>query len=92
MTAMISELAPHVSAFIMTRSVHPRAADPKQLSAIASAIGRKNQITETLEDAFAIYEQSTAENKCFLVTGSLFVAGGIREICMSKYSEIPYFK
>ena len=92
LSAMITELAPHVDRFIMTRSTHPRAADPKLLASIASSIGRKNQIAETLEDAFSIYENSFNENSCFLVTGSLFVAGGFRELYMNKDSSIPYFK
>lgn len=88
---MIAELAPHVDRFIMTRSTHPRAADPRTLAKIASETGRKNQIAETLEDAYAIYEQEGGNDSCFLVTGSLFVAGGIRELHMSKDPSLRYF-
>ena len=88
---MISELAPHVDRFIMTRSTHPRAADPKLLAKFASAIGRKNTIADTLEEAYSIYENDHNEDACYIVTGSLFVAGGIREIHMKIDDSIRYF-
>ena len=88
---MISELAPHVDQFIMTRSTHPRAADPKLLAKIASAIGRKNTIADTLEEAYSIYDNDHNEDACYIVTGSLFVAGGIREIHMKNDDSIRYF-
>ncbi len=88
---MIYSLAPHVDEFIMTRSTHPRAADPEELSRIASETGRKNRWTSSLEDAFAVFESEKDENTCYIATGSLFVAGGIRELCMKKDDKIRYF-
>ena len=88
---MITELAPHVDRFIMTRSTHPRAADPKLLAKIASAIGRKNTIADTLEEAYSMYDNDHNEDACYIVTGSLFVAGGIREIHMKNDDSIRYF-
>ena len=90
LAAMISELAPHVDRFIMTRSTHPRAAEPKVLSEISSKIGRENRTADSLEDAYAAYLADSNENSCFIVTGSLFVAGGIRELYMKDHS-IKYF-
>ena len=89
---MITELAPHVDRFIMTRSTHPRAADPRLLSAIAGRIGRENQITETLEDAYALYQSDPNKDACYIAAGSLFVAGGIRELQMKKDDSIRYFE
>jgi len=88
---MITMLAPHVDSFIMTRSTHPRAADPKQLAAIASEIGRENQVTDTLEDAYEIYRKMGNGDVCFLATGSLFVTGGIRELHMKYNPSLRYF-
>lgn len=88
---MIAALAPHIDCFIMTKSTHPRAADPHVLSRIASEIGRKNQIADSLEDAYNIYLNEGNENRCFLVTGSLFIAGGIRELHMKTDTSIRYF-
>ena len=89
---MISKLAPHVDSFIMTHANHPRAAKPTLLARIASEIGRKNRIAETLEDAYEIYDKEGNEDTCFLVTGSLFVAGGIREIYMKINASLRYFE
>ncbi len=88
---MIFKLAPHVDEFIMTKSIHPRAADPQLLSHIASEAGRKNRCTDSIEDALALYESGKNENCCCIATGSLFVAAGIRELCMKKYGTIRYF-
>ncbi len=88
---MIRELAPHVDRFIMTRSTHPRAAAPETLAKIASAVGRENRIADTLEEAYAAYENDHNDDVCYLATGSLFVAGGIREIHMKHDDSIRYF-
>ena len=88
---MIHQLAPYVDEFIMTKSIHPRAADPSLLSRIASETGRKTRSPESLEDAFSVYEAEKDNNCCFIATGSLFVAGGIRELCMKKDGSIRYF-
>ena len=88
---MIRELAPHVSQFIMTRSTHPRAAAPEYLSKIASSFGRENIIADTLEEAYMFYENDHNEDTCYIATGSLFVAAGIREIHMKNDDSIRYF-
>ena len=88
---MINKLAQHVDSFIMTRSTHPRAASPHLLAKIASKTGRKNRIAETLEEAYEIYKKQGSEDICFLVTGSLFTAGGIRELYMKDDPQLRYF-
>ena len=88
---MISELAPHVDRFIMTRAPHPRAAAPEYLSKIASGIGRENIVTDTLEEAYSIYKNDKNKDTCYIATGSLFVAGGIREIHMKNDDSFRYF-
>ncbi len=89
--SMIYTIAPHVDEFITTRSTHPRAADPELLARIVSETGRENRCTASLEEAFEIYEAEIDENTCYIVTGSLFVAGGFRELCMKKDKTIRYF-
>ena len=89
--AMIRKLAPHVNEFIMTKSIHPRAADPKLLCSCASEAGRKNRRTESLEEAYSIFEAEKDPDTCYLAAGSLFVAGGIREMRMKNDTSLPYF-
>ena len=88
---MITRLAPHVDEFIMTRSIHPRAADPKLLQHYAAETGRRNRVTNSLEEAFAIYEAEQDPSVCYIAAGSLFVAGGIRELYMKNHPDIRYF-
>ena len=90
--SMIRLLAPHVDEFILTRSIHPRAADPKLLAGFAAETGRKNRITNSLEEAFALYEADKSENTCYIAAGSLFVAGGIRELMMARDPSLRYFE
>ena len=58
---------------------------------MSSAIGRENIVADTLEEAYAFYENDHNEDACYIVTGSLFVAGGIREIHMKNDDSIRYF-
>ncbi|MBQ6505415.1 MAG: bifunctional folylpolyglutamate synthase/dihydrofolate synthase [Flexilinea sp.] len=88
---MINELAPHIDRFIMTRAPHPRAAVPEVLSKIAAGVGRENIIADTLEEAYSIYKNDQNADTCYIATGSLFVAGGIREIHMKNYDSIRFF-
>lgn len=90
--SMIRKLAPHVDEFIMTRSIHPRAADPKILCDLASEAGRRNRRTDSLEEAYSIYESEKDMNTCYITAGSLFAAGGIREIHMQKDPALRYFE
>ena len=88
---MIKKLALHVDEFIMTRSTHPRAADPDLLCRLASETGRKNRKTASLEEAYSIYKSEQDPNMCYITAGSLFAAGGIREIYMNENPQTPYF-
>lgn len=67
------------SEFIATRSTHPRAADPAEVAAVIRGYNRHAVVTDSLENAiFKI--RSMIDVEVFVVTGSLFVAGGIREL------------
>lgn len=89
--SMIRILAPHVDEFIMTKSSHPRAADPNLLLNAAVSVGRRSRIAETIEDAFGMIESESADNVCYIVTGSLFVAGDMRGLFMKKDNTLKYF-
>ena len=88
---MIGLLAPHVDEFILTRADHPRAANPKLLAEYAAETGRKNHTTATIQEAYELFTQETDPNVCWLVAGSLFVAGQFRELHMARHPEVPYF-
>ncbi len=67
------------SEFIATRSTHPRATDPAEIAAVIRGHNRHAVATDSLEGAF-FKIRSMIDVEVFVVTGSLFVAGGIREL------------
>jgi dihydrofolate synthase/folylpolyglutamate synthase len=77
---MFAELLPRVSRVVATRSVHPRAADPGQLVTLAHQFGvparAVGDIQEALRQALWLAEGEAV----VLVTGSIFVAAGAREV------------
>jgi dihydrofolate synthase/folylpolyglutamate synthase len=87
---MINELAPVIEQFIVTQSTHPRAAKPEILHDIVIRHGRKARITESLEDSLEVINKMD-DDFVYIVTGSLFVAAGIREILMNKNKNLAYF-
>jgi dihydrofolate synthase/folylpolyglutamate synthase len=87
---MINELAPNVSRFIVTRSTHPRAAIPKDLRDMEIRCGKHVQLTDQIEEAYDIICNSRNDG-IYIVTGSLFVAAGFREIVMQQKGNLPYF-
>ncbi len=89
--SMIRILAPHVDEFIMTKSSHPRAADPKLLQSYAVGVGRHSRIAGTIEEAYRMIESETDGSVCYIVTGSLFTAGDMRGLYMKKDNTLKYF-
>lgn len=87
---MINELAPNVSRFIVTHSTHPRAAIPKDLRDMVIRCGKHVQLTDQIEEAYDIICNSRNDG-IYIVTGSLFVAAGFREIVMQQKGNLPYF-
>ena len=87
---MINELAPNVSRFIVTRSTHPRAAIPKDLYDMVIRCGKQVLLTDCIEEAYDIICNSENDG-IYIVTGSLFVAAGFREIVMQRKDNLPYF-
>jgi dihydrofolate synthase/folylpolyglutamate synthase len=75
---MFDELLPLVSDLIVTRSFHPRAADP-QLLVEAARHNRQVSIIPAVEDALVEGLRRLGENNLLLVTGSIFIAAAARE-------------
>lgn len=81
--AMIETFGAVGSVFIATRSTHPRAADPAEIAAQVRVNGRPVSVCETLEGALAEMRRMT-DVEVFIVTGSLFVAGGMRSLLLGR--------
>lgn len=76
---MFAELMPRVSQVIATKSVHPRAIEPRELVAIAERFGRSALVVEKIEDALPEAMRVANGNALVLVTGSIFVVAGARD-------------
>ena len=81
--AMIETFGAVGAVFIATRSMHPRAADPAEIAAQVRVNGRPVSVCETLEGALAEMRRMT-DVEVFIVTGSLFVAGGMRSLLLGR--------
>ena len=81
--AMIETFGAVGAVFIATRSTHPRAADPAEIVAQVRVNGRPVSVCETLEGALAEMRRMT-DVEVFIVTGSLFVAGGMRSLLLER--------
>jgi dihydrofolate synthase/folylpolyglutamate synthase len=76
---MFDELLPLISHLILTRSFHPRSADPQQLVEQAARFSTPVSVVPAIEDALVAGLQLLDENSLLLVTGSIFIAAGARE-------------
>ena len=73
--AFLGELAPITARGNQTRAGSPRAASPQDIATAATALGLPVQITPDVESALKL----AANDSPLLVTGTLFVAGEVRE-------------
>jgi dihydrofolate synthase/folylpolyglutamate synthase len=80
---MLSELKPAVKEIVMTRSSHPRAADPDQLVALAKELHCQAVATQSVEEAMQVAERLAKRKTMILVTGSIFVAAAARSVWMA---------
>ncbi len=73
--AFLGELAPITARLIATRAGSPRAASPQDIATAATALGLPVQIAPDVASALEL----AANVSPLLVTGTLFVAGEVRE-------------
>ncbi|MFM8319815.1 MAG: bifunctional folylpolyglutamate synthase/dihydrofolate synthase [Chloroflexota bacterium] len=83
---MFDELLPRVEQVIVTRSFHPRAADPQVLVEMAARYGRDVTIVSEVKDALDEALRRLDGDHLVLVTGSIFIAAGARE---TWYNQRP---
>ncbi|MCP4164460.1 MAG: bifunctional folylpolyglutamate synthase/dihydrofolate synthase [Chloroflexi bacterium] len=78
---MLAVLAPQAAAILVTRSFHPRAAEPKTLAELAREIAPDVPV-HVFDDAIPALELATSwadKEDLILVTGSIFVVAAARE-------------
>jgi dihydrofolate synthase/folylpolyglutamate synthase len=77
MAGMMEELLPRVSRLIVTQAVHPRAADPQELSALAHGHGVRVEQRSPVEEALRYAVERARPGEVIVSAGSLFVAGEV---------------
>ncbi|MBW6471830.1 MAG: bifunctional folylpolyglutamate synthase/dihydrofolate synthase [Anaerolineaceae bacterium] len=77
---MLVELLPRVKIVITTKSIHPRAISPEDLIIKVNQMGVRAIPTQSLEEAFDQALKLAGKENLILVAGSIFVAGGMRDI------------
>jgi dihydrofolate synthase/folylpolyglutamate synthase len=75
-----------VDDIIVTKSIHPRAFEPEDLAGIASQLQREAKITSSIEEALELIGGKSASD-VVLITGSIFVAAGAKEILTQGKSQ-----
>lgn len=86
---MLEVLGPHADAIIITRSYHPRAADPHVVADLAQQIlpGLPVTITESAHDAIERATASSAPHELVLGVGSIFVVADLRSAWSERHPE-----
>jgi dihydrofolate synthase / folylpolyglutamate synthase len=88
---MFAELLPRVEQVIVTRSFHPRAADPETLVRLASEMGKQTVMAvEKVEDALEEALRLSQSRAMVLATGSIFIAAAVRETWLVRHGINVY--
>ncbi len=86
---MLEVLGPAADAIIITRSFHPRAADPAELTPLAhhAAPHVPLHTTSTAQAAIALATEMAGPTDLILITGSIFVVADVRESWFALHPE-----
>jgi dihydrofolate synthase/folylpolyglutamate synthase len=84
---MLEILGDEADAILLTRSFHPRAADPAQLAAVARRIHPDKTIivTEDVESGLQQAQALARPDDLILATGSIFVVAAVREAWVRQH-------
>ncbi len=85
---MLIELLPRVKIVITTKSIHPRAISPEDLVTKVNKMGVRAIPTQSLEEAFDEALKLAGKENLILVAGSIFVAGGMRDVWFDLQKKI----
>jgi dihydrofolate synthase/folylpolyglutamate synthase len=84
---MLVELLPKVKLVVTTKSIHPRAISPEFLVEKVNQMGVRAIPTQSLEEAFDVSHKLAGKENLILVAGSIFVAGGMRDIWLENHEN-----
>jgi dihydrofolate synthase/folylpolyglutamate synthase len=76
---VLQELLPIADETIVTRSRHPRAADPETISQTVTSLGFESSIISDVPEALGVILGNADANDLICVTGSIFTVSDARE-------------
>jgi dihydrofolate synthase / folylpolyglutamate synthase len=79
---ILIDIMPRISEVVATQSVHPRALAASEIVNYVHQSGRKAKAILPLEDALKYALEKAGNDKVLLVTGSIFMAAAVRNICL----------
>ena len=84
---MLNNFSKITKLVILTKSTHPRAAQPSVMKAAAGKIDCKTISINRIGQALNYALKHAKKNDIILASGSIFIAAAIREIWFKKYAE-----
>ena len=81
---MLVELIPRVKTIVATMSKHPRAVQPDVIVNYALQFGVRGYKTNSIEEGLEKAISLAGDEALILVTGSLFVAGAVRDVWFNR--------
>jgi dihydrofolate synthase / folylpolyglutamate synthase len=82
---MYDELLARSPELIVTRSNHPRAADPRALARTAEEHGAEPVVADSVAEALKLARRHSRESEVTVVTGSLFVVAEARAVALRSH-------
>ena len=83
-SGMMAELLPRVHKLVVSRSTHPRSADPEYLAQLAQGYGLPVEVAPLAEQALPMALSLVEENGVVLTAGSLFMAAAVRDVWKNR--------
>ncbi len=81
---MLEIIAPSIDTIILTQARHPRAMSARELAKLACKMNMPCKVTETVEESLQIALSLYQEKTAIIASGSIFIAGAIKEIWQNK--------
>jgi len=81
---MLKEVFSTVYRLVITQSSHPRAMNPDLIEKIAVQLGYDCMVEPDITKAVEMLKKKEGKNSAIIATGSLFVAGAVKELMVEK--------
>lgn len=86
-SGMLGNFSKIASQIILTRSTHPRAADPVQMEENNISLGCDTIIIEDIQNALEYALNNAQSGDVIIASGSIFIAAAVREIWIAHHAE-----